>query len=132
MTFDWQPEYGTGFAEIDGLHRRVFRAAGELDAAIVAGQPPDTLARLLAAAVSCTRAHFAAEEALMLSSRYPESVRHTAKHTTMGDQLIGLQESRPSVETMQSLKSALVQHIDEEDRELGRYLASRAGGQATG
>lgn len=126
MMFDWQPDYSVGFAEIDALHRQVFRTAGELHAAIVAGRPQDTLAQLLAAVVSRTRAHFTAEESLMQSSQYPESARHKGKHEAMGVKLIALQDSRPSVEIMQSLKSLLIRHIDEEDRELGRYLVSRA------
>ena len=124
--FDWQPEYSVGFDEIDTLHRRVFQTAGELHAAIVAARAQDTLAQLLAAVVSCTRAHFTAEETLMHSSQYPESARHTAKHEAMRDRLLALQDTRPTVETMQSLKGALIQHIDDEDRELGRYLCGTA------
>ena len=127
MMFDWQPEYGVRFAQIDGLHRQVFRAAGDLHAAIVAGQPQDTLAELLARLVACTRAHFAAEESLMQSSQYPQSARHKAAHEALGERLLAWEQgARPSVETMQSLKGRLIQHIDEEDRALGRHLAVRA------
>ncbi|HEY1206179.1 MAG: bacteriohemerythrin [Bryobacteraceae bacterium] len=128
MMFDWQPEYSVRFAEIDGLHQQVFRAAGELHAAIVAGEAQDTLAELLARLVSCTQKHFAAEEALMQSSQYPQTARHKAAHEALGERLLACEQgAKPSVEMMQTLKNWVIQHIDEEDRELGRHLASRAG-----
>jgi len=128
MIFDWQPEYSVGFAEIDGLHQQVFRAARELHAAIVAGQPQGTLEELLARLVACTQAHFTAEESLMQSSQYPQSARHMAAHETLRARLIaGERAALPSVEMLQTVKGWLLEHIDEEDRELGRHLASRAG-----
>jgi len=128
MMFDWQPEYSVGFAEIDGLHQQVFRAAGEVHAAILAGEPQGKLADLLGQFVSCTRAHFAAEEALMQSSQYPQSDRHKTAHEAFGARLLASgQGARPTVEMMQAFKVLVIQHIDEEDRALGRHLASRAG-----
>lgn len=127
MIFDWQPEYSVGFDEIDGLHRQVFRAAGELQTAIVAGQPQGTLEELLARLVAVTRAHFTAEESLMQSSQYPQSGRHVAAHEALRARLAAPErDARPIVETMQTIRGWLLQHIDEEDRELGRHLASRA------
>ena len=127
MIFDWRPEYSVGFAEVDGLHQQVFRAAGELHTAIVAGQPQGTLDELLARLVACTQAHFTAEESLMQSSQYPQSARHKTAHETLSARLLACErDARPSVETMQTLKGWLLQHIDEEDRELGRHLANRA------
>jgi hemerythrin len=128
MIFDWRPEYSVGFDEIDGLHRQVFRAAAELASAIVAGQPQRTLEELLARLVGCTQAHFTAEESLMQSSQYPQSSRHVAAHETLGARLRACERDAPlSVDTMRALKGWVLQHIDEEDRELGRHLASRAG-----
>ncbi len=127
MMFDWQPEYGVGFGEIDALHRQVFRTAEELHAAIVAGRSQDMLAELLARAVSCIRAHFAAEEAMMASSQYPHSARHAAAHAALGERLLACERgASPSVEMMGTLKDWVIQHIDEEDRELGRHLAAGA------
>ena len=128
MIFDWQPEYSVGFDEIDGLHQQVFRAAAELHTAIVAGRPQGTLEELLARLVACTQAHFTAEESLMQSLQYPQSARHKAAHETLSARLLACERGTPpSVETMQTLKGWVLQHIDEEDRELGRHLASRAG-----
>jgi len=128
MIFDWRPEYSVGCAEIDGLHQQVFRAAGELHTAIVAGQPQDTLAELLARLVACTQAHFTAEEALMQSSQYADSARHQDAHATLSARLLACErDAKPSVETLQALRGWVLQHIDEEDRELGRHLTRRAG-----
>jgi hemerythrin-like metal-binding protein len=130
MIFDWMPEYSVGFGEIDGLHQQVFRAARELQAAIVAGQPQGRLEELLAQLVVCTQAHCTAEESLMQSSQYPQSARHQAAHETLSARLLACEGGAPpSVETMQTLKGWVLQHIDEEDRELGRYLARRSGVQ---
>jgi hemerythrin len=127
MIFDWQPEYSVGFAEIDGLHQQVFRAAGELHSAIVGTQPEGTLEELLARLVACTQAHCTAEESLMQSSQYPQSARHKAAHETLTARLHAVERGAPpSAETLQTLKGWVLQHIDEEDRELGRHLASRA------
>jgi hemerythrin-like metal-binding protein len=128
MIFDWQPEYSVGFVEIDGLHQQVFRAAAELHSAIVTGQPQGTLEELLARLVACTQAHFRAEESLMQSSQYPQSARHQAALQALSARLLACEQGTPpSVETMQTLKGWVLEHIDEEDRELGRHLASRAG-----
>ena len=127
MIFDWRPEYSVGFAEIDGLHQQVFRAAEELHSAIVAGEPKGTLEALLARLVACTQAHFTAEESLMQSSQYPQSARHKAAHEAFGARLLAVERGAlPNVETMETLKGWVLQHIDEEDRELGRHLASRS------
>jgi hemerythrin-like metal-binding protein len=125
MIFDWQPEYSVGFAEIDGLHQQVFRAAGELHTAIVAGQPQGKLEELLARLVACTQAHFTAEETLMQSSQYPQSARHQTAHETLSARLLACERGAPrSVETLQTLKGWVLEHIDEEDRELGRHVAA--------
>ena len=127
MLFDWKPEYSVGFAEIDGLHQQVLRAAAELHTAIVAGQPQGTLEQLLARLVACTQAHFTAEESLMQSSQYPQSARHHDAHEALSAKLLACEQGPPpSVETMQTLQGWVLQHIEEEDRELGRHLASRA------
>ncbi len=127
MMFDWQPEYSVGFAEIDALHQRVFQTAGELHAAIVRDQPGEALAQMLAQVIAVIQAHFAAEESLMQASQYPESSRHKAKHDAFSEKLFALEQAdSPNVEMMGALKDALIQHIGEEDRELGRHLTSRA------
>lgn len=126
MTFEWQPQYSVGSAEIDALHQQVFRTAARLHAAILAGEPRSALEKLLADTISGTRAHFEAEEALMRSSQYPEQARHKAKHEALAETLAACGQAETiGVETMQSLKDALTAHIDEEDRALGRHLAAR-------
>ncbi len=126
MLFDWQAEYGVGFPEMDGLHQGVFRTAADLHAAVVAGRPRADLVELLRRTVSAIQAHFDAEEALMQSSRYPETTKHQAAHETLAGTLrMCEQAGNPSVEMLQSLRSLLVLHIEDEDRKLGQYLAAR-------
>jgi hemerythrin len=122
--FDWQPEYSVGFDEIDRLHRRVFAAAADLHAAVVAGRPSGALAELFARLAAEARSHFAAEEALMRSSQYPHFTRHEAKHRALDEKLDAL---KPTVETLRALKDWVSEHIAAEDRQLAGYLAARAG-----
>jgi hemerythrin-like metal-binding protein len=132
MMFDWQPEYSVDLSEIDSLHQEIFRKASDLHAAVLAGRPRDTLAELLAGLVKHTQAHFAIEESLMLASQYPGYPRHKARHEALSDKLLGYRpDDVVSLEAMQSLKDWVVQHIGEEDRELGRYLARGTGAGPT-
>ena len=126
MMFDWKPEYSVGFAEIDALHQQVFHSAGELHAAIDAGRPPEALRELLGQVLSSIRTHFEAEEALMRSSKYPETARHKAKHEAMEGILQSWERGAvPDIEMADTLRGALIHHIEDEDRELGRRLEGR-------
>ena len=125
------PEMAVGFEEIDAQHRGLLEA---MDAARAAAAGGDLLATRAAVAAlgDVLLSHFAAEEAFMAESLYPDRSRHKAAHdlfmqdfAQLGRELeAGLSELAAQwVETR--VPEWVKFHIRVNDLPLGRYLASK-------
>ena len=130
--FEWSNTYSVGIASVDGQHRNLFALAGELHAAMAAGQGKASLARVLDRLVQYTAVHFAHEERLMRLHDYPELAAHKAEHEALTRQVLKFQEdfnagrAAMTVQLLQFLKEWLQHHIKESDLKLAPYLKERA------
>ncbi len=125
-------EYAVGFEEMDQQHRAILGALGQAAQAAAARDLP-AARQVLAGLGDALVAHFAAEEAFMAESRYPDRARHKAAHDLFMQDFAQL--GRELSQT--GLSDAVVQwittrvpewvkfHIRVNDEPLARYLTSK-------
>ena len=77
---EWTPEYTVHVPEIDREHQLLFGLVSRLHEAMLAGQGTKILGTFFAELMKFTRSHFASEEKIMASMRYPEMLAHIQQH----------------------------------------------------
>ena len=126
--FQWSEAYSVGHPDIDSQHKRLFQLAEQLHAAMTAGKGKQCLSTTLGNLIAYTKRHFADEEILMESNRYPFYPQHRAEHVTLTEKVVQFQRSfeagraAVSVELMQFLSGWLTHHIGSSDKKVGAYL----------
>jgi len=130
--FDWKSELNVGHPEIDSQHQRLFRIAGEMHAAMLAGKGRAIMEKILENLVAYTKLHFASEEGLMQKHRYPEYPKHKAEHDKLTAQVVAFQKEFQighksiSIDLMKFLSDWLNHHIGETDRKIAAFLREKA------
>lgn len=76
----WDDNLSVGVQEIDVQHTEMIEILNELHDAMVRGQAHDQTTSLLHRLVSHTHEHFAAEEAMMAATGYPQLDEHREQH----------------------------------------------------
>jgi hemerythrin len=121
-----------GFEEIDGQHGAILAALEEAQRALPARDLP-ALRAALAGLGDLLVAHFAAEEAFMAESLYPDRTRHKAAHDLFMQDLAQLvrevEGGGLGEQVSQWVNTRLPEwmkfHIRVNDLPLGRFLAAR-------
>jgi hemerythrin len=115
---EWTPDLSTGVSLLDEQHREIYQWLAELQSA---ADDERTLFGVysLTRLKHYTRAHFAAEEALMKAAGYPGLAAHAAEHATFRARLdelhlksIGQDISK---DTVDFLTNWLTSHITRTD-----------------
>jgi len=119
----WTPDFSVGVSSLDTDHKVLISLINQLDDAIRAGEPRETVNRVLDALLDYTDYHFAREEALMRACGYPEIDAHMRTHATLRAQVHDIRdryrrnpESMHSREVLAFLKNWLTAHIVGRDR----------------
>src|SRR6185369_4035031 len=81
--FEWKDEYSVHIHSIDAQHQNLFRMAGELHSAMLAGQAKSVMGKVLDRLVQYTAMHFAHEERLMRQRNYPGFESHKVEHDAL-------------------------------------------------
>jgi hemerythrin len=129
--FQWSEAYSVGHPDIDSQHKRLFQLAEQLHAAMTAGKGKQILSTTLGNLIAYTKRHFADEEILMQSNRYPFYQQHRAEHVALTEKVVQFQKSfeadRAAVsgELMHFLSNWLTHHIGASDKKVGAYLKQR-------
>jgi hemerythrin-like metal-binding protein len=119
--FEWKPEYAMGIKSLDAEHQKLFAIGRELYAAMTAGKASAALGMILDRLVKYTLEHFAHEETLMRSYKYPGFARHKAEHDALvkkvGSFQVEFQAGRAALAAplLQFIKDWLEHHIKESD-----------------
>ena len=105
----------------------------QLDDAIRAGEPSETVSEVLDALLGYTDYHFAREESLMEACWYPEIDAHIRTHQTLRAQVHDIRdryrrspESMHSREVLAFIKSWLTAHIVGRDKLYSPYMRGAA------
>jgi len=127
------PALALGHEEIDGQHRELFRRAGELLEAMMAGDRAG-VSRLFDFLGSYVVVHFAAEERLMVESNYPGYAVHKAAHERFVREYESLRKlhGENGSSTAVAIKAStwisdwLETHIGNTDQQLAHHLRQSA------
>lgn len=76
----WDAEYGVQVNQFDQDHQRLFGMVNDLNDAMRAGKGKFVLGQVLRELVRYTQQHFAAEEAAMRKTRFPDMAAHAEEH----------------------------------------------------
>ncbi|MCI8811609.1 MAG: hemerythrin family protein [Oscillibacter sp.] len=129
MKYELTKELETGNAVIDREHRELFRAVSQLMDACSKGQGRSSMEPAIQFLLGYVDKHFAHEERLQQSSKYPGYAAHKAFHTgyrkTLGEIVAQIPSSGPTVTNLSQLNhhiAALINHIRMEDKKLSAFL----------
>lgn len=129
--FEWKPEYSVQIPEIDTQHKRLFKLAAELHAAMTEGKAQSVLDQLLARLVDYTKVHFAHEERFMRQFNYPEAESHKQQHDQLTAQVLEMQkkfrggQKTLSLSLMTFLKNWLEHHIGGSDQKYSIHIRGK-------
>ena len=128
--FEWKDDYSVHVLSVDAQHQNLFRMAGELHAAMAAGQARGVLAKTLDRLVQYTAMHFAHEERLMRTHNYPNLAAHQAEHEALTGQVLKFQadfqngKATMTIQLLQFLKDWLEKHIKGSDMKYAPFVGS--------
>ena len=83
----WRDEFSVGIAEVDHEHRELIELINELQQDLQAGSDTQKIVRSLGEIYAQIAAHFALEEKMMRTNRYPAYAEHKEDHETLLDDL---------------------------------------------
>ena len=124
----WNESWKTGIGALDNEHRDCFQLLDDIHTAVKENDAGVHDGRLLRMLYDRVRAHFAAEEAMMVGDRYPGVAIHAMKHEHLAKQLLALiarVERAPTNLNEHALKFLLdwfQTHLVQEDRAFGVWL----------
>ncbi len=124
----WGPALSVGVKEIDEQHKKLVDMVNQLNDAMTQGQGRQALGKVLNDLISYTQFHFRAEEKLMETNGYANTVAHKAEHHKLV-QDVGAFKSKfdsgsasISIELMTFLRNWLSNHILNSDKKVGQSL----------
>ena len=124
----WNESYSVGVQTLDRQHVGLFNTLNELHAAMLKGEAKNMTGPLLRKLLTYTKEHFAAEEALMASAKYPKLAEHIAQHRDLTRQVndyvsrFERGELTLSVHLLNFLRDWLTGHIQKTDRDYAPCL----------
>jgi hemerythrin len=124
----WTNKLSVGVKSIDDQHAVLFETINSLHAAMIKGEARNVLGTLLNRLVGYTRRHFAAEEAMMETAKYPALSAHRIKHEELTKQVeeFVARYDRGDITLIGELSSFLTdwlsKHIQNTDKEYGPWL----------
>ena len=127
----WSPNLSVGSEEIDREHEDLIALLNNLAANVEAGMGAEAVKGCLDKLLDHTEQHFRHEEAIMARAEYPDLDHHHRLHEALMEEI---REFRKELdggtdigpEVTDFIKTWLISHIMESDKQLGGYLQGRA------
>jgi len=133
MTFmSWRKDYEVGVPQIDAEHRLLFDLVNEFHDTYARGGTQREIAHLLNRLIAYAEEHFQHEEKLMSDNGYPQLDLHQKLHSELVLSVFAINEGlaadtvKASKETVQFLKSWLLDHILKHDMDIGDFLRRKS------
>ncbi|GAB4122248.1 MAG: hypothetical protein Kow001_20340 [Acidobacteriota bacterium] len=127
----WKDEYSVGIVRLDLQHKTMVEMINRLYEAMSEGHGNNVLGEILGKLIAYTRTHFSTEEELFSRFGYPAAKEHKAEHEFLiakahewknqfqsGNQMLAVQVAN-------TLKSWLVNHIQQSDQQYAPFLQSK-------
>ncbi|MDR3750919.1 MAG: bacteriohemerythrin [Terracidiphilus sp.] len=124
----WSEKYSVGVRALDEQHTGLIQTLNDLHTAMLKGQGQSLTAPMLRKLVEYTQKHFAAEESMLASTRYPGLAGHRDKHRELSKQVedyvarFEKGEITLNLSLMDFLRDWLINHIQKTDKEYGPWL----------
>jgi methyl-accepting chemotaxis protein len=123
----WSDELSVGDPEIDQQHQELVRMINALHDSIMSRSTHAVMQGLLDKLIAYTQKHFSHEEQRMKAGRYPRLAEHQALHADLIDKVSDLYSKFKSgkhihMELLRFLKSWLVNHVKNNDKDYAPYL----------
>jgi len=128
----WSSKYSVGVDAMDSQHTVLFGFLNDLHEAMINGQAHKITGELQRKLLEYTRQHFAAEEAMMVSAKYPQLDQHRIMHRELISKVEEFAarfqrgESALNVQLLNFLRDWLTNHIQSEDKQYGPSVNMRA------
>jgi hemerythrin len=123
---EWKAEYEIGIAEIDSQHQTIIQLVTEFEAAIEAEAHWNGLHLLITQAKEYTKFHFAAEESLMQSFRYPRFSAHRSEHRFVLERIADLEREvlgkDMRIDLVPRFRTWLLGHFLDSDRHFVEFM----------
>lgn len=124
----WNDEFKTGHLTVDNQHIELFSMVNDLHESILSGQGKQKTNEILDALANYVIKHFAAEEDLMKSAKYPEYDNHKAIHDSLARQAAEIIEGFKTGKIVLSLTLSrflgdwIKNHIKIEDKKMITFV----------
>jgi hemerythrin len=124
----WSDKFSVGVAALDKQHTVLMDTLNKLHEAMMKGKANEVTGPLLRKLVAYTNDHFATEEKLMASTKFPGLAQHVVKHKDLIKQVSEFvsryERGEITVNTslLHFLRDWLGTHILKEDHEYGPWL----------
>ncbi|MFZ0256752.1 MAG: bacteriohemerythrin [Gammaproteobacteria bacterium] len=128
----WDEQHSVRVRQIDDEHKGMITLVNELNEAMKQRKGREEIARILSKLIAYTRAHFAAEERLMMDHDYAGYPRHKAEHERLLQEILVLEKRFSEGDLLLSfgimlyLKGWAMIHISSCDKALGAYLNDKS------
>jgi hemerythrin-like metal-binding protein len=129
---NWSNEWKVGVRLFDSDHKRIFELINDLHESIVAGIDAARLNEALDVLDTHIAAHSKHEEDYFDNTGYPNASRHRGLHKAYSDAMANFRAeithaatSAQKVELLLIHKGWHLLHLQEEDKELGKFLTSK-------
>ena len=132
FSFIWKRRYSVGVRELDEQHQAIMGGLNELHELMMRGKVDEAVTPLINSLVSLAGEHFATEERLMESARFPGLAQHRAAHQALSSKVrefLARQElGEPAAysQFMYFLREWITRHMEKEDQEYVPWLAERS------
>jgi hemerythrin len=131
----WSPNLSVGSEEIDSEHAELIDLLNSLAADVEAGAERESTLEGLDRLISGTEQHFRHEEEIMAREDYPDLYYHRRIHQALMNEIRNFRgDSEDGMkigpEVTDFIRTWLINHIIESDKQLGGYLQGRVTAQS--
>jgi hemerythrin len=132
--YAWRDEWATGNMKNDSEHKKLFKAIDELLAACASGKGKEQVEKTMEFLKEYTAKHFAHEEQLQQTSKYPDYINHKKIHDGFQKYVAELQtrldKEGPTIAVVgavnMNIGDWLVKHITREDVKIAKHIKDSA------
>ena len=130
ILINWSPKYSVGVRKMDEQHMRLIDIINDLYSALKAGKARDVQEKILDGLLSYTKEHFSKEEAMLRVNKYQGLADQEKLHRGFEAKIAEYQQKMKTggslgVDTMNFLKSWLINHIQKIDKQYESEVGDR-------
>lgn len=129
-TIEWQEKFSVNVDDMDQHHRKFLGYLNKLQPALAADDPGKKLGEAIFALIEYARFHFSEEEKLLKEIQYPDLEAQISQHNFFNSEICIMCEQfnrgeLPGQSVVAFIRDWFLNHIMQEDRNYGRFLAGR-------